>query len=229
MDQRGTRLEPQAHSLVIGQQKIVQKIKEFVEKLNQILTIQVAQWEDENSQAITESHGNGEFYNNGTNQIGESKVSSDSQHLKCGENLMEKITLVSMLCGKEKLEEDVEENKRFTVALKLCSRRLFLQILFLCTKLTSTMLHLLALASNGSHQPIMDFLVKKASFLEEWLKVLYLSLGETSTELESENNCMVNQKKDMISRATWSLAKVYKSRNHMATAHKFEELASSEP
>lgn len=96
-------------------------------------------------------------------------------------------------------------------------------------QLTSTMLHLLALASNSSHQPIMDFLVKKASFLEEWLKVLCLSLGETSTELESENNCMVNQKKDMISRATWSLAKVYKSRNHMATTHKFEELASSEP
>ncbi|XP_058197735.1 uncharacterized protein LOC131313432 isoform X2 [Rhododendron vialii] len=96
-------------------------------------------------------------------------------------------------------------------------------------QLTSTMLHLLALASNSSHQPIMDFLVKKASFLEEWLKLLCLSLGETSTELESENNCMVNQKKDMISRATWSLAKVYKSRNHMATAHKFEELASSEP
>ncbi|KAE9451926.1 hypothetical protein C3L33_16161, partial [Rhododendron williamsianum] len=70
---------------------------------------------------------------------------------------------------------------------------------------------------------------QKASFLEEWLKVLCLSLGETSTELESENNCMVNQKKDMISRATWSLAKVYKSRNHMATTHKFEELASSEP
>lgn len=105
-------MEPQAHSLVIGQQKIVEKIKEFVEKLNQILTIQVAQREDENSQAITESHGNGEFYNNGTDQIGESKVSLDSQHLKCGENLMEKITLVSMLCGNEKLEEDVEENQK---------------------------------------------------------------------------------------------------------------------
>jgi len=94
-------------------------------------------------------------------------------------------------------------------------------------QLTSTMLHLLSLASSTSQQPIIDFLVKKASFLEEWLKVLCLSLGETSSQLEAENNCTVNQKKEMISRAIWSLAKVYKS--HAATAYKFEKLASSIP
>jgi len=89
------------------------------------------------------------------------------------------------------------------------------------------MLHLLSLASSTSQQPIIDFLVKKASFLEEWLKVLCLSIGETSSQLEAENNCTVNQKKEMISRAIWSLAKVYKS--HAATAYKFEKLASSIP
>ncbi|XP_057510262.1 uncharacterized protein LOC130792729 isoform X1 [Actinidia eriantha] len=96
-------------------------------------------------------------------------------------------------------------------------------------QLTSTMLHVLALASSASHQPIEDFLIKKASFLEEWFKVLSLSLEETSTELEAENNCRGNQKKEMISRAIRSLIKVYESRNHLATAEKFDKLATSKP
>ncbi|GFS44587.1 ARM repeat superfamily protein [Actinidia rufa] len=96
-------------------------------------------------------------------------------------------------------------------------------------QLTSTMLHVLALASSASHQPIEDFLIKKASFLEEWFKVLSLSLEETSTELEAENNCRGNQKKEMISRAIRSLIKVYESRNHLVTAEKFDKLATSKP
>ncbi|CAL5374131.1 unnamed protein product [Camellia sinensis] len=137
-------------------------------------------------------------------------------------------------------------------------------------QLTSTMLHVLALASSADHPPVKEFLVKrrgegmevkagesfpyllarkekrpprvdqfcsqkvcwgikKASFLEEWFKMLYLSLGETSTQLEAENNSTENQKKGMISRAIRSLIEVYESRDHLATAQKFNKLANSIP
>ncbi|KAL7221934.1 hypothetical protein ACSBR1_023804 [Camellia fascicularis] len=96
-------------------------------------------------------------------------------------------------------------------------------------QLTSTMLHVLALASSADHPPVKDFLVKKASFLEEWFKMLCLSLGETSTQLEAENNSTENQKKGMISRAIRSLIEVYESRDHLATAQKFNKLADSIP
>ncbi|PPR83440.1 hypothetical protein GOBAR_AA37273 [Gossypium barbadense] len=49
-------------------------------------------------------------------------------------------------------------------------------------QLTSTLLHVLSLASATDHKPLKDFLVKKASFLEDWFKMLYSSLGETSSE-----------------------------------------------
>ncbi|CAL5376044.1 unnamed protein product [Camellia sinensis] len=96
-------------------------------------------------------------------------------------------------------------------------------------QLTSTMLHVLALASSADHPPVKEFLVKKASFLEEWFKMLCLSLGETSTQLEAENNSTENQKKGMISRAIRSLIEVYESRDHLATAQKFNKLANSIP
>ncbi|GMP35302.1 hypothetical protein CsSME_00007790 [Camellia sinensis var. sinensis] len=96
-------------------------------------------------------------------------------------------------------------------------------------QLTSTMLHVLALASSADHPPVKEFLVKKASFLEEWFKMLCLSLGETSTQLEAENNSTENQKKGMISRAMRSLIEVYESRDHLATAQKFNKLANSIP
>ncbi|XP_044485404.1 HEAT repeat-containing protein 6 isoform X2 [Mangifera indica] len=90
-------------------------------------------------------------------------------------------------------------------------------------QLTSTMLHALSLASSSDHHPLKDFLVKKASFLEEWFKVLCSSLVETACQPESENN-FGNQKKEMISKAMRSLIKVYEGRNQHSIAKKFEML-----
>ncbi|RVW91733.1 HEAT repeat-containing protein 6 [Vitis vinifera] len=90
-------------------------------------------------------------------------------------------------------------------------------------QLTSTMLHVLSLASSSDHQPLKDFLVKKAAFLEEWFKALCSSLGETSTQPEAD------RKKEMISQAVQSLTEVYKSRNHHAIAQKFENLTNNIP
>ncbi|KAL6986554.1 hypothetical protein U1Q18_019912 [Sarracenia purpurea var. burkii] len=96
-------------------------------------------------------------------------------------------------------------------------------------QLTSTMLHLLSLASSAAHQPVRDFLVKKTSFLEEWFKVLCLSFRETCTELQAKNNCTGNSKKEMISRAIRSLKKIYENRNHLASVQKLDMLANSIP
>ncbi|KAG8634130.1 HEAT repeat-containing protein 6 isoform X2 [Manihot esculenta] len=88
-------------------------------------------------------------------------------------------------------------------------------------QITSTMLHVLILASTADHQPLKDFLVKKASFLEDWLKGLCTTLGETSRP-EAER-----QKKQVISKAIHSLIEVYGSDNHQAIARKFEKLNNS--
>ncbi|KAH9718797.1 DUF4042 domain-containing protein [Citrus sinensis] len=93
-------------------------------------------------------------------------------------------------------------------------------------QLTSTMLHVLSLASSSDHQPLKDFLVKKSSFLEEWFKVLCSSLGESTTHLENENNSVGNQKKEMISKAMRSLIEVYEGRKQFAVAKKFEMMDS---
>nr|GEV77174.1 probable LRR receptor-like serine/threonine-protein kinase At5g48740 [Tanacetum cinerariifolium] len=58
--------------------------------------------------------------------------------------------------------------------------------------LTSTMLHVLGLASVTHHHP-HDFLVKKSSFLEEWLKALCSSLAN---QYETEHDSTWNQKKE---------------------------------
>lgn len=91
-------------------------------------------------------------------------------------------------------------------------------------QLTSTMLHVLGLASR-SDQPIKDFLVKKVLFLEEWLKKLCSSLGEKSSEPEAEHNSTRKQKKQVISKAIQSLVEVYENRNHHAIARRLDELA----
>ncbi|XP_030951658.1 HEAT repeat-containing protein 6 isoform X2 [Quercus lobata] len=94
-------------------------------------------------------------------------------------------------------------------------------------QLTSTMLHVLSLASSTDHEPLKDFLVKKASFLEEWFKVLCLSLGETSDQSEFENIYLGDQKKEMISKALRSLIEVFKGRKHHSMVQKLEKLDSS--
>ncbi|XP_068305423.1 uncharacterized protein [Pyrus communis] len=94
-------------------------------------------------------------------------------------------------------------------------------------QLTSTVLHVLILTSSSDHEPVKDFLVKKASFLEDWFKVLCSSLGETSSQAELENKSTGNPKNEMICNAIGSLIQLYNSRKHHAIAQKFEKLVNS--
>ncbi|XP_076881431.1 uncharacterized protein LOC143529544 [Bidens hawaiensis] len=105
-------------------------------------------------------------------------------------------------------------------------------------QLTSTMLHVLGLASGSIDHPIHDFLIKKASFLEDWLKALCSSLVnqfEAEHELdqkhetnrsEAEHDSNLNQKKEVINKAIKSLVKVYEGRNNQAVARRFDKLAN---
>ncbi|KAK1408968.1 hypothetical protein QVD17_41162 [Tagetes erecta] len=88
-------------------------------------------------------------------------------------------------------------------------------------QLTSTMLHVLGLASGSHDHPVHDFLIKKASFLEEWLKALCSSLVN---QFEAEHDSTLNQKKEVINSAVKSLVKVYESRNNQAMARRFDKL-----
>ncbi|CAK9149773.1 unnamed protein product [Ilex paraguariensis] len=63
----------------------------------------------------------------------------------------------------------------------------------------------------------------KASFLEEWLKVLCASLKEP----EAEHNSTMNQKKEVILKAIKSLIEVFEGRNYHAIAQRFDKLANS--
>ncbi|XVF12805.1 hypothetical protein REPUB_Repub08aG0151600 [Reevesia pubescens] len=94
-------------------------------------------------------------------------------------------------------------------------------------QLTATMLHVLSLASATGYQPLKDFLVKKASFLEDWFKMLCSSLGETGAQPDIESDSIGNQKKEMISNAIQSLIEVYEGKNQHTIAQKFKKLDSS--
>uniref|UniRef100_A0A9I9CMF7 DUF4042 domain-containing protein n=1 Tax=Cucumis melo TaxID=3656 RepID=A0A9I9CMF7_CUCME len=92
-------------------------------------------------------------------------------------------------------------------------------------QLISTMLHVLSLAASTDHQPLKDFLVKKATFLEEWFKKLCSSVGERSNwRGDSEDNSTNNQKREMILKALRSLIEVYTSSNQSAISQRFENL-----
>ncbi|XP_038993536.1 HEAT repeat-containing protein 6-like isoform X2 [Hibiscus syriacus] len=91
-------------------------------------------------------------------------------------------------------------------------------------QLTSTLLHVLSLASASDHKPLKDFLVKKASFLEDWFKMLYSSLGETSAQSETVGCDSTGQKKEMIYKAVQSMIEVYKSTNQQSICQKFKKL-----
>ncbi|MCL7044928.1 hypothetical protein MKW94_005147 [Papaver nudicaule] len=100
-------------------------------------------------------------------------------------------------------------------------------------QLTSTTLHVLGLASSTDHQPLKEFLVKKASFLEEWLKSVGSSLVDTCNQLaegatsaENQKNISFSfmQKKEMISKTIRSLIEVYEGSNHQAIAKRFGKL-----
>ncbi|KAL1559211.1 HEAT repeat-containing protein 6-like isoform X2 [Salvia divinorum] len=91
-------------------------------------------------------------------------------------------------------------------------------------QLTSTMLHLLDLASKCDQRAIQDLLVKKASFLEVWIEDLYSSVGDTSNSLDEAKHVSVDQKRDVIFRTIQSLIKVYESSNHHLIAQRFEKI-----
>ncbi|XWS50227.1 hypothetical protein CRYUN_Cryun12cG0070400 [Craigia yunnanensis] len=86
-------------------------------------------------------------------------------------------------------------------------------------QLTSTLLHVLSLASATDHQPLKDFLVK------DWFKMLYSSLGKASAQTEIESDSVGNQKKEMISKAVQSLIEVYEGKNQHS--QKLKKLDSS--
>ncbi|XVE64543.1 hypothetical protein DITRI_Ditri07aG0108700 [Diplodiscus trichospermus] len=94
-------------------------------------------------------------------------------------------------------------------------------------QLTSTLLHVLSLASATDHQPLKDFLVKKATFLEDWFKMLHSSVWEASAQTEIESDSVGNQKKEMISKALQSLIEVYEGKNQHTISQKFKMLKSS--
>ncbi|TYI69107.1 hypothetical protein E1A91_D08G131800v1 [Gossypium mustelinum] len=93
---------------------------------------------------------------------------------------------------------------------------------------TSTLLHVLSLASATDHKPLKDFLVKKASFLEDWFKMLYSSLGETSSQSDVVGSDSVgNRKKEMIAKAIQSIIEVYESTDQHTICQKFKKLNNS--
>ncbi|KHG12292.1 HEAT repeat-containing 6 [Gossypium arboreum] len=95
-------------------------------------------------------------------------------------------------------------------------------------QLTSTLLHVLSLASATDHKPLKDFLVKKASFLEDWFKMLYSSLGETSSESDVVGSDSVgNQKKEMIAKAIRSIIEIYETTDQHTICQKFKKLNNS--
>ncbi|XP_019198974.1 PREDICTED: HEAT repeat-containing protein 6 [Ipomoea nil] len=94
-------------------------------------------------------------------------------------------------------------------------------------QLTSTMLHVLALSSQIDDHGVPEFLGKKSSFLEEWLKGLCLSLRESNNELEAEYTSNAEQKKDIICRAIKSLIEVFEAHNLQAIAQKFYKLSNN--
>ncbi|XP_042519429.1 putative uncharacterized protein DDB_G0272456 [Macadamia integrifolia] len=94
-------------------------------------------------------------------------------------------------------------------------------------QLTSSTLHVLGLVSCNCHQPLRDFLVKKASFLEEWLISLCSSLENSNQEVvetSSENKEGSLRKKEMIFAAIRSLLEVYEGNYSRGITQKFENL-----
>ncbi|KAF8379868.1 hypothetical protein HHK36_027333 [Tetracentron sinense] len=102
-------------------------------------------------------------------------------------------------------------------------------------QLISTTLHVLSLASCTDQQPLKDFLVKKACFLEEWFNTLCSSLVENSTQPmvevtstdKNDESSPSTQKKGMIYKAIRSLVEVYEGSNHQGIARRFEKLINS--
>ncbi|XP_045809659.1 HEAT repeat-containing protein 6 isoform X2 [Trifolium pratense] len=91
-------------------------------------------------------------------------------------------------------------------------------------QLTLTMLHVLRYTSSTNDQLLKDFLVKKASFLEDWLNGLCSSVGRM---IDVPDKSVADRKKAMISSAIQSLIEVYKDKQQYAIMQKFEELKNN--
>ncbi|MQM01181.1 hypothetical protein Taro_033931 [Colocasia esculenta] len=105
-------------------------------------------------------------------------------------------------------------------------------------QLVLTMLHVLGLASSKDDQSLKDFLIKKASFLEQWLSRLCSLLPQTSDQADPESSSANKQKtestshvlrKQMVLKATKSLSELYKGTNNTIMAQRFEKLADEFP
>nr|VDC75169.1 unnamed protein product [Brassica rapa] len=96
-------------------------------------------------------------------------------------------------------------------------------------QLTSTMLHLLSLVSSGRCEALTDFLLKKASLLEEWLRGLCVTLKEedNASGSGSTSTSGEKQKKKLISRAIRSLARSLEAGHNPEMALKLQELDSN--
>ncbi|KAL2940357.1 HEAT repeat-containing protein 6 [Bienertia sinuspersici] len=90
-------------------------------------------------------------------------------------------------------------------------------------QLTASMLHVLGLCSSSSHEPLKEFLLKKAFFIECWLKDLCSSL-EKKTQQDDEVDFYKNRKRDLVSKAIQSLIEVYDSKNQSSSAQKLQNL-----
>ncbi|KAK9122449.1 hypothetical protein Syun_020066 [Stephania yunnanensis] len=106
-------------------------------------------------------------------------------------------------------------------------------------QLTTATLHVFGLVAFVDHEALKDFLVKaklikKSSFLENWLKSLCSSIldesnqpaVEASSSVENQNNAsfFLVQKKEMISKAIKALQEFYACNNHQAIAGRIEKL-----
>ncbi|XP_010496646.1 PREDICTED: putative uncharacterized protein DDB_G0272456 isoform X2 [Camelina sativa] len=95
-------------------------------------------------------------------------------------------------------------------------------------QLTSTMLHLLSLVSSCHFEALTDFLSKKSSFLEDWLRGLCVTLHEEDNASGSSitSTSGDKQKKELISRAIRSLARSLETGQSSEMALKLQELDS---
>ncbi|CAO2176465.1 unnamed protein product [Urochloa humidicola] len=101
-------------------------------------------------------------------------------------------------------------------------------------QLTFTALHLLGFVSPNDDPSLKDFLIKKASFLEDWLKSLSTLFSNAEHQplrteaINDEDGFSPNvTQKVMLSSAVRSLLGIYAGRNQQAIAQRFEQLAAS--
>lgn len=101
-------------------------------------------------------------------------------------------------------------------------------------QLTFTALHLLSFVSPNDDPSLKDFLTKKASFLEDWLKSLCTSFNNSEHQplpteaINDEDGFSPNvTQKVMLSSALQSLVGIYSGRNQQVITQRFEQLARS--